>query len=268
MDGFADALAANKTYIIYWIGAICTFAIFSILYRENALYRLFEHIFIGLAAGQIIYVTWSELLKPTWWEAMTIKGQWWWALALIPGLMFYFIYSQRHSWVARIIMGLFMGLSAGMIFQNFANNYIPMMRASFKPVLPVPGAPWSSMVNNIIFVAVLVTVMAYFFFSIDHKAPSVRKMATLGRWMLMFAFGAMFGATVMARMSLLIGRVDFMLTRWGPIVPMGIWIALGTIIVVAIIASRILRNRPPSNPESTNGDTQPTGQPVPGAEQS
>lgn len=230
--------------IILWSGAICTLAIYSLLYKENPYYRLFEHIFIGLATGQGVYITWTELLQPRWWEPMVHKGQWWWIFALVAGMMFYFIYSKRNSWVSRFIFGALMGLSAGLAFQSFANIYIPMVRGSFKPVIPAPGVPVTMAINNLIFVGVLVTVMSYFFFSIDHRSASMRRTASLGRWLLMFAFGAMFGSTVMGRMSLFIGRFDFLVTDWRPIVPSWFWIALG-VVVLACIGYLLQRPRPP-----------------------
>jgi hypothetical protein len=36
----------------------------------------------------------------------------------------------------------------------------------------------------------------------------------MGRWLMMIAFGAMFGSTVMARMSLFIGRLSFLFGDW------------------------------------------------------
>jgi len=239
MEGLAGFLAEHEAGLTLWAAAICTFAIFSLLYKENAYYRLFEHIFIGLATGQGIYIVWSEVLRPKWWDNMVGAGQWWWAFALPAGLMFYFIYSRRNVWISRVIFGILMGLGVGLAFQGFANIYFPQIEASFKPLA---GVPWSTGVNNGIFVVVLVTVMAYFFFSIDHKAPSVRRTAALGRWFLMFAFGALFGSTVMARMSLFIGRLDFLLNDWGPIVPAWFWIVLVGICALAacvwIIRSR------------------------------
>jgi hypothetical protein len=98
--------------------------------------------------------------------------------------------------------------------------------ASFKPL--VPGADaysrggaflawWEALTRNWLFVAILLTVMSYFFFSVPHEGKGGRALgrsATLGRWFLMIAFGAMFGNTVMARISLFIGRVYFLLGDW------------------------------------------------------
>ena len=42
----------------------------------------------------------------------------------------------------------------------------------------------------------------------------IGKAATFGVWILMLGFGASFGLTVMARLSLFIGRILFLLKNW------------------------------------------------------
>lgn len=253
MHLIAEKLTTYQPYIILWLGAIFTFGLYSILYKENPYYRLAEHIFIGLATGLGVFLTWQEALLPKWWEPMVNKGQWWWALGLVGGLMYYFIYSQKNGWISRLIIGIGMGAGAGMAFQGFAGMYFPMIRGSFKPIIPTtwhitppgqPGLGTNMALNNLVFVIVLVTVMAYFFFSVDHKSKGMKRTASLGRWFLMFAFGAMFGATVMARMALFIGRLDFLTTEWAPIVPLWFWIAAGGILAL-LIAYLMFRPKPP-----------------------
>jgi hypothetical protein len=65
----------------------------------------------------------------------------------------------------------------------------------------------------------LVSVMTYFFFSFEHRSRPVRRTADLGRWLMMIAFGAMFGSTVMARLSLFIGRLWFLFAEWIHLIP-------------------------------------------------
>ena len=76
--------------------------------------------------------------------------------------------------------------------------------------------------NNILFVATLLLVLNYFFFSFgkDNSAQDgspgtlQSRMAPLGRPLLMICFGAFFGSTVMARLALLVERVQFIITDW------------------------------------------------------
>lgn len=216
MFSFLADADAMRPFIV-WFGALCTLGLYSILYRENKFFRFFEHLFIGLATGYSIYITWNDTLKPRWWEPMTGPvadegGRWWWAFALPAGMLFYLIYSKRYSWMSRLIFALFFGFAAGQAFQGFAGYYFPLIRSAID--IPLWGQPVPVILNNLLFLVILVSVMTYFFFSFEQKNPVVVGASRLGRYLLMFAFGAIFGSTIMARMSLLIGRMYFMINDW------------------------------------------------------
>lgn len=198
--------------LVIWAGAVCTLAIFSILYKENPVFRLFEHIFIGLGAGYGVAVIWTEILKPKWWEPFYEEGHWYWVFAFLIGIMYYFIYSRKYVWVSRLLIGALMGMSAGTAFQGFAMDQIPQLAKSFKPLVTA-HAPYFQF-NHLVFLVTLVSVMTYFFFSFERKNVAIRGGAQLGRWLLMISFGAIFGSTVMARMSLFIDRLLFLLGDW------------------------------------------------------
>jgi hypothetical protein len=55
--------------------------------------------------------------------------------------------------------------------------------------------------------------LIYFFFSSAHRGP-LRPAARIGIYFLMISFGASFGYTVMGRVSLLIGRLTFLVNEW------------------------------------------------------
>lgn len=208
----------NPEVAILWAGAIATLGVYTILYRENPISRLFEHIFVGLSAGYLLFTTWTQNLEGKWWGPMVHQRQWYWAFAPVVGLLFYFIYSRRLVWLARLVMGLFFGVAAGTTFRQFFPLYSPQIYTSFKPLLPQAGLVWADVIlHHWIFIVILLTVMSYFFFSIPHEGRFGRglgRSSLLGRWFLMIAFGAMFGNTVMARISLFIGRVQFLLKDW------------------------------------------------------
>ncbi|HEU4436626.1 MAG TPA: hypothetical protein VFR89_04115, partial [candidate division Zixibacteria bacterium] len=67
--------------------------------------------------------------------------------------------------------------------------------------------------TNVVLVVGILTGVIYFFFSKEHKGV-FGGAAKVGIWFLMVTFGAAFGLTVMSRMSLLIGRIDFLLRDW------------------------------------------------------
>ena len=211
---------------ILLFGALGTVAILSLVFKENRLYRLFEHIFLGLALGYDLETTWTLVLRPDFWDPMTSGGQWAWIMAVPVGLMFYGVYTQRFQWMSRLIFGVFFGLAAGTVFQDFAGRTLPQVTESFSPKKslipphPLPGDAFpflhqmSFVLNNVLFLAIVVSVLVYFLFAFEQKNKAVQGTAQFGRWVLMFSFGAIFGSTIMTRMALLIDRMYYIFHDW------------------------------------------------------
>jgi len=195
-----------------WLSAVATLAIYSILYRENVVFRFFEHVFIGLATGYTSYIVIVQVLGPKWWNPLFVEHRWYWIFALLMGAMFYTVYSKRWSWMNRLAVGIFIGLAAGYGIVGFVTELAPQLKASFKPLWST-AAPYLE-ANNLLFFITIITVMSYFFFSFEQRHPVIKGSARMGRWLLMVAFGAIFGNTVMGRMSLLIDRLEFLLHQW------------------------------------------------------
>lgn len=70
-----------------------------------------------------------------------------------------------------------------------------------------------TILNKSIILVGIIGTMLYFFFSKEHKGI-IKGLANIGIWFIMVGFGASFGYTVMARASLLIGRIQFLLGDW------------------------------------------------------
>lgn len=210
--------------VILWASVLCTLAIFSLLYKENPVFRFFEHLFIGVATGYTIFRTWTDILKPKLWyalvgnpspDAVDPGGRWWMVLAVMIGLLYYAIYFRRFAWMSRLLIGVMMGFSAGLAFQAIATNYGPQVAAAFNPLYPREGMTAMDVVNNWVMTLTLIAVMTYFFFAFEQQNKGVQNTAKVGRWLLMISFGAIFGQTVMARMALAAGRLNFLLYDTG-----------------------------------------------------
>lgn len=206
------------------LGGIVTLAIYSVLYRENPLYRFAEHVFIGLGVGYSLMIAWTEVLSQKLYDPVIHGGQWLWLWMLPLAAMAYLVFSRKHGWMSRVPLGILIGLSAGQIFQGFAQAYFPQIKNSFKPVVPNTMAlqadpntavlSVSEALNNVVFVVTLLSVLVYFLFAFEQKNKGVRRFAQLGRWLIMIGFGAIFGSTVMTRFALLVDRMYFVLVEW------------------------------------------------------
>lgn len=214
------------------VGGVATLAIFSFLIKENRFYRLFEHLFIGIAAGLgpmllIRDFLWPNILEPM--LGLTIVTypdgtvsepyQPLYLLYLAPmvfGCLYYFIYSQRYAWLAKIVIGFTLGASGAIAIRGFFSEAVPQIAGSFKPlvVFNEGGFSFLESFNNGLFVATLLLVLNYFFFTFGREGSAQGKAAPLGRPLLMVCFGAFFGSTVMARLALLVERVQFIVGDW------------------------------------------------------
>ncbi len=254
MTSFSPWLTDHIELLKLWLGMACTLGLFSILYRENKVYRFFEHFFLGISMGYLIVNAYTDTILPKFWEPFHDKGQWWLIFSIIIGLFYYFIFSQKFAWLARLVIAFFLGVTSGRGFKAYVNDYWPQIPTSFKPLFPheaivradgtkIAALAREDAVNNLIFMVILVCVMSYFFFSFEQKHPVLKNSAKAGRWLLMFAFGAIFGSTIMGRLALLIDRITFLLKDFGggalsPSHPeYGAWIMFG---IMAVLTGLVL----------------------------
>lgn len=203
MESFAAVIGT-------WLAGFLTLAIFSFLYKDNPFYKLAEHIYVGVSAGYwLIYVAFFDV-KPMLWDTfMTETGVEKWMI-LIPGALGVIMllrWFPRTAWLSRWPIAFTVGVGAGLgIIANIQGYVVPQVQAT---LLPVTGLNLVSL-NNVILVVGVVTTILYFYFSKPHRGV-LGGAARIGIVFIMVSFGASVGYTLMARISLLIGRLYFLL---------------------------------------------------------
>ncbi len=233
-----DAAQFGFEWYEIFLGGIATLAIFSFLYRENPFYRFFEHLYIGTAVAIGTMATlrtffWPRVLKPMLgydriiFPDGTLATQYDpnYLLFIIPmifGSLYYFILSKRHNWLAQLVLGFSFGTAAGASFQGTFNELLPQIYDSLRPVYVAATPTQSAFVgtfNNLVFLTALITTMTYFFFTFRRRpGGKIERAGFVGRYMMMICFGAYFGSTIMARMALLVERLEFLIDQWWPAV--------------------------------------------------
>lgn len=195
-----------------WIAAILTIAIYSFLFKENPLFTFAEHLFLGLATGHAMVLGYRNVLEGAW-NPLVQKGQWLWIFPLVGGAMLLMRLIPSVQWVSRIPLGFMMGVAAGLSLKRAIDSeFWRQVTATMDYSLTNP--------DNIIYVVIVISVLAYFFFGVPEKSKVgsvVMKFAVLGQYAMMIAFGASLGSTIMARLSLVIGRLQFLFGTWLPI---------------------------------------------------
>jgi hypothetical protein len=195
-----------------WIAAGLTLAIFSFLYRDNPAYKFAEHLYVGVSAAFAVLYTWAFDIWPMLVEPMILgRGvtdpvdRW---ILIVPacfGLLMLARWIPRVAWLSRWAISLTVGIAAGLgITGQIQGILLPQIRGTLLPM---------NSIDNIILVVGVITTLVYFYFSVEHKGL-VKAGARIGVVFIMASFGASFGYTVMARISLLIGRLNFLVTDW------------------------------------------------------
>ena len=190
-----------------WIGVFFTFSVLSFLYKDNPFYKLAEHVTVGVSIGYGLVIWWTNSVIPRFYIPVFEQGQWILIIPAILGLMMVLRIVPKYSWLSRYAICFSVGAGSGMaIPRSMQAQVLRQLEATMLNLSFTSGAG----INNIIIFFGVLTVLVYFFFSKEHKGV-FGGVAKVGIWFLMIGFGATFGYTVMARLSLFIGRVLFVL---------------------------------------------------------
>ncbi len=182
------------------VGAFFTLCIFSFLYKDNPFYQMSEQLLVGISLGYSLVLTYERVFIPFFYQPIFLKQQW---ILIIPSIigMFYLLrFSRKLSWLSRYPIAFsMMGVGASVALAMH-NSILVQMRQAMVPL---------ENLNLILIFIGTIAVLLYFFFSKAHTGI-YGKFVDVGKWFMMVGFGASFGLTVMARISLLIGRIQFL----------------------------------------------------------
>lgn len=193
------------------VPAILTLGVFSILYRENPVFRAIEHLGLGLAAGYALVILARTGVVPRVQSALHDPvGLLTVALVLPLCVGMVRAAAGRRTALGALGIAVAASIAAGLAIPGLIQNLVlEQMRATMVPVGLSSDAGFDSLV---IAVCVLST-MAYFSFTREPRG--IRGLAAItGLYTLMISFGASFGYAAMSRFTLLIGRLLFLLRDW------------------------------------------------------
>jgi len=188
-------------FISNLIAAILTLFIFSFLYKDNPFYRFAEHLLVGVSMGYAIPLVYINAFIPFVYRPIFLEGNFWLIIPSCIGILYIFRFTKNLSWLSRYPIAFGMGIVGMGVPMSMHSSVLVQMRNAMRPV---------DSINSLLIFIGTVTILLYFYFSKPHKGL-YGKITNVGIWFMMVGFGASFGYTVMARISLLIGRIQFLL---------------------------------------------------------
>ncbi len=196
------------TEIGIWVAAAYTLMIYSYPYKETPLFKFAEHTMIGLGVA-ITTVMGIRNILDIGVASIVSKGQVTWIIPILLGLALFTRYSDQYSWLSRWPLALLVGVGIGVAMGSMIDSsFIRQISSSVTNVTSL---------NQAILVLMIVLTLTYFIFSLGIKQReegALSYTSVIGRYIMMVYFGALFGNTIMTRMSLFIGRMRFLLFEW------------------------------------------------------
>jgi hypothetical protein len=196
-----------------WIAALLTLFALSFLYKDNPLFRFTESLFAGVSLGYYLGTTLNQTLVPNLIRPLTHDFNQNWDL-LVPGLLgllLYMRYVPKTGWVARYALAIYVAYYIGLDFtRRLHGEVLPQLA---RAIVPLSKFDTHTIFVNLVFAIGVFSVLIYFFFSKEQDRVT-RGIARVGIYFLMVSFGAAFGFTVMGRVALLIGRLNFLILDW------------------------------------------------------
>jgi hypothetical protein len=186
------------------VAALLTLSIFSFLYKDNPFYRFAEALLVGVSMGYAIPLVYENAFIPYVYTPIFLGHRFSLIIPAILGILYIFRFSKNLSWLARYPIVFGMGIVGMGVPLSMHSQVLVQMRSAMLPLTNI----------NIILIFIgTVSILLYFFFSKAHTGL-YGKFTSIGIWFMMIGFGSSFGYTVMARISLLIGRIQFLLKDW------------------------------------------------------
>lgn len=191
-----------------WIMAFFTIAITTLAFKDNPLAKFAEHTFLAATAGNFVTMAWRNINQIG--ISGVMKGSVSMIIPLLFGIALYTRYSKKYIWVSRYPTALMIGIGTGVTVRGFVEfQFTQQIVDTFKPL---------NSFNNIFFVFAVVVCLTYFVYSLTPKNETLAKqmsyISTLGRYLMMMAFGASMANTVITRVGQYAGRMMFLLYDW------------------------------------------------------
>ena len=194
-----------------WLAAFFTIAATSYAFRDNIVFKFAENTFIGIAAGHAIVMGVKNIRDYGWTHIM--NGEIIYVVVFVLGIMLYARFSDQYYWLYRYPIAFLVGNGIGIsIRAAIHSDFIVQVRATASPLIASDAL---GTVNAIITFVGCITAMSHFIFTYEKMNEGVLGwFPRIGRSLMLLAFGASFGNTVMSRFGMYQGRIIFLLRDW------------------------------------------------------
>lgn len=216
------------------ISLALTLMVFSYIFGDNPLFKIAEHIFIGVSVGYAILVAWHLVIAPTFLQIPTGVDATSLLMKLPPALLCFLLVfkvapnqSKAASGLGSIALAFLVGVGAavaigGALLGTLYPQAMAVASINLSPNNPVYQDASFFMLHNewlSNIVVIIGTIGTFFYFTFTYRPQGILSgfregfvnfWAGMGRWVILITLGALFSNTVSARIALLVSRIQFL----------------------------------------------------------
>jgi len=210
-----------------WVAALLTLATFSYLFGSNPVFRLAEHLLVGVAAGYATAMAWNHLLWPRLQLLLSEPvAHWHYGLFFVLGLLLLCRASKSVSVLGNLPLGALFGVGAALAVGGaLTGTLLPQIRASAMSLNPahygVGLVGWAYVIDTFIVIAGTIATLAAFHFAAPRGGrlralwgKVLRAVGGVGRGLITVTLGALFAGAMLSFVAILNSRLAFLLHDW------------------------------------------------------
>jgi len=228
LTNLLTALPTNTAeFIGIWVAALLTLSVLSYIIRANAAFRLAEYLFVGVAGGYAAGLVWNNVLSPRLYLLVSDpSAYWYYGLFFALGLLLLARGIGPISVLGNVPLAALVGIGAGMALGGaLTGSLVPQIKAAITPISPSHHGGglvgWALAIDSLLLVLGTIAVLSAFHYTAEGRGPLGRAMlqiigglGELGHKYLMIAFGALVAGAMLTFFTILVGRINFLLSDW------------------------------------------------------
>ena len=193
---------------------LLTLAVFSGFFKPNPIYRFAESLFIGVSAGYFAAIWYFSIIKPAYKSAL--GGDLLILIPLLAGLLLFIpsndtSYSKLRFLPAAFIVIVTTAINIPVYFTAFIQE---MIRTSVIPLVAFDESgnlQIDTTINAVL--SILCVTSAIMFLVARHRNNNrfVNTTGEIGRFFILVAIGSAFAYTLLSRLILFMGKIEFII---------------------------------------------------------
>jgi hypothetical protein len=194
---------------------VLTLLVFSRLIGDSLVFRFVQYLFVGVSLGYAFVVVYHQVLRPGVLTTLRDFGNpvllGLRVLPILLGLLLVARVTNRQnvSWLANIPLALLFGVAAALAVGGaLVGTLLPQLLDTARPV---PLDPLN-LLGSVLLMLGVVATLCYFYFTVPRNTPQGRLVAagaSVGRWLLMVAFGFFLAGGLITYLTALNDRLEF-----------------------------------------------------------